>query len=64
MASKTIKAKRLCICDYCIGGMTSRGEEIFVGDRVFSWQIEEENLKCDFCNEEDFDELFNCLVED
>lgn len=64
MEIEKIKAKRLHICDWCIGGMRSHGEEIFVGDRLFSWQIEEENLKCDFCNEEDFDELFNCLVED
>ena len=64
MATEKIKAKRLHICDWCIGGMRSHGEEIFVGERLFSWQIEEENLKCDFCNEDDFDELFNCLVED
>lgn len=64
MATEKIKAKRLHICDWCIGGMRSHGEEIFVGDRLFSWQIEEENLKCDFCNEDDFDELFNCLIKD
>lgn len=61
MAKEKIKAKRLCICDYCIQAIRSHGEEILVGDRVYS---EEEDLKCDFCNEDDFDELFNCLVED
>ena len=64
MATEKIKAKRFCICDYCLQAMRSRGEEIFVGDKLFSWNIEEENLKCDFCDEEEFDELFNCLVED
>lgn len=64
MATEKIKAKRLCICDYCIQAIRSHGEEIFVGDRLFSWQIKEENLKCDFCDEEYFDELFNCLIED
>ena len=60
MATEKIKAKRLCICDYCIQAIRSHGEEIFVGDRVSS---EEENLKCEFCDEED-DELFECLFED
>jgi len=39
----------VCMCDYCIQELRSRGEEIYVGNYAY------EDRKCYWCNEEDVD---------
>ena len=46
---KAMKRKKLCVCQYCIQEMKSRGEKIFIGDIVIEEKI------CEWCGEEDDD---------
>ena len=49
----------MVVCDSCIQAIKSRGEKLWVGEAV---QAEEEQIICDFCDEE-FDELFKVKLD-
>ena len=56
---------KICLCDNCIEAIKSRGELIFVGPEVDSYESEtyyDENAptKCKWCGEEDT--LYECIV--
>ena len=40
-------AKKICLCSWCIQGIRSHGEKLFVGDEI----SEDENPKCEMCDE-------------
>ena len=52
--------KKICLCSWCINGIRSHGEKIYVGDPIDDY---ENNPECEWCNE-DIDELFECVFED
>lgn len=47
--------KKIHLCAWCINGIRSHGETVYIGDEV-------EETKCDFCDEED-DEVYECILD-
>lgn len=46
------------LCKRCIDAIKSRGEIVYVGPQVFIIDDDEEEEKCDWC--EEVDDLYDC----
>ena len=52
-------------CSHCVDYLKSCGYPLFVGDMIDSFDVEENNIKCEFCDgDEDDDELYEVIEED
>ena len=50
--------KKIILCSWCIRGIQSHGETVYVGDEVT------DDAKCEFCDEDDTDEVyFECVID-
>ena len=52
----------MCLCQYCIEAIESRGEPVFIGPQIFSAddiEYGEEEQRCDWCGE--VDDLYKCF---
>ena len=61
------REKYICLCEYCIEAIRSRGEPVFVGSEVGSFDSEtylEDDVptKCEWCEEEG-DVLYECIFK-
>ena len=57
--------KKICICTWCINGIRSHGEKIYVGDEIDYDEYFEEHGKeatCDICDEL-AEQIFECVFE-
>ena len=64
--------EKVLLCQSCIFALRSRGEKVFVGDRVERLDYEEDGkeFKCGFCGDDflydddpqDDDELYECVL--
>lgn len=61
------KAEHIRLCSYCIEAIRSRGEKVYVGEKIERemdidtdghWLVDDE-LTCEWCEEEN-DELYDC----
>ena len=51
--------ERVCLCQYCIDAIKSRGERVFVGGSMY-FELDDVG-KCEWCEEEfEADELYDC----
>lgn len=48
--------KKICLCTYCIEGIRSHGEKIYVSNITYC------NSICDWCKEED--DVDECYIEE
>ena len=56
------KRNRICLCEYCIQAIQSRGEKLAVGDLVdqYDAECEEDYMPCEWCDENTQD-LYECF---
>ncbi len=57
--------KKIILCTWCINGLRSHGEKVFVGDEIDYDEYYDEHgcTRCEFCGEEDSDEqLYECMI--
>lgn len=54
-----MKKKPLCLCEYCIEAIRSRGEKLRIVDHVYT--DDEEPIVCDWCGEET-EEYYECEI--
>ena len=53
--------KKIILCTWCINGIRSHGEDVYVGNEVD--YNEEDTHRCEFCGEYDEDEaLYECMI--
>ena len=53
------KLERVLLCDYCIQGIQSHGENVWVGREAYDYgEAGEENVCCEWCKE--IDTLYDC----
>lgn len=58
----TMLHKRICLCEYCVEAIRSRGEKVFVGGQVLTLEeSEDEDKPCEWCGEHD--NLYGCIIE-
>lgn len=51
--------KKIILCSWCIRGIQSHGEPVYVGS-----EIDDTDTKCEFCEEDDPDEeYFECVFD-
>ena len=53
---KVEKLKRICLCEYCIEEIRSKGESVFKSDLKY----DAECSTCEWCGEKD--DVFECLL--
>ena len=52
----------MLLCEYCIEELRSRGEPVFVGERVYSYEeAEEDEGRCELCDE--YGDLYECVLK-
>ena len=50
--------KKMVLCSWCINGIRSHGEKVYVGDQI-------DEGTCEFCDEDDAEECyFECVIEE
>ena len=52
--------KKIILCSWCINGIRSHGENVFVGDTI---DYDDTKAKCEWCDDDE-SELYECVFED